>query len=227
LLGQNLRPDRCEIMTTAQPAKLYLFTPPLRDSDLVAFAPMLAAALKDGGVACVLTRFAPGAEGDAKKIVARLVEIVAPAEAALLVENDPRLAARAGADGAHMSAGGSAALTEALASLKPERIVGAGFLRTRDDAMNAGEAGADYVMFGEPRRDGFTPSADETIDRIAWWAEIFEPPCVGYAASLADIAPLLDAGVDFVALAEAIWSAPSPIAALTEARATLAAHRAS
>ena len=69
-------------------------------------------------------------------------------------------------------------------------------------------------MFGEPRRDGFTPPADETVERVEWWAEIFEPPCVGYAAALDDIAPLADAGADFVALADAIWGAPAPLEAL-------------
>jgi thiamine-phosphate pyrophosphorylase len=208
-------------MANAQSDKLYLLTPPLRVTDLDDFASTLAAGLAGGGVACVLARLAPGAEGDARKIVTRLVEIAAKSGAALLVDNDARLAARIGADGAHMT-GGGAELNEALASLKPDRIVGAGLLRTRDDAMNAGEAGADYVMFGEPRRDGFTPPADETVERVEWWAEIFEPPCVGYAAALTDIAPLADAGADFVALADAVWGAPAPLEALAEARAILA-----
>jgi thiamine-phosphate pyrophosphorylase len=208
-------------MANTQSGKLYLLTPPLRATDLEDFASTLTGALEAGDVACVLARLAPGAEGDARKIVTRLLEIAANAGAALLVDNDPRLAARVGADGAHMT-GDAAVLNEALASLKPERIVGAGLLRTRDDAMNAGEAGVDYVMFGEPRRDGFTPPADETVERVEWWAEIFEPPCVGYAASLDDIAPLADAGADFVALADAIWSAPAPLAALAQARAILA-----
>ena len=208
-------------MANTQSGKLYLFTPPLREIDLDAFASTLAAVLEAGDVACVLARLAPGAEGDARKIVTRLVEIAANAGTALLVDNDPRLVARVGADGAHMT-GGGAVLNEALASLKPERIVGAGLLRTRDDAMNAGEAGVDYVMFGEPRRDGFTPPAEETIERVEWWAEIFEPPCVGYAASLEDVAPLAEAGADFVALADAIWSAPAPLEALAQARALLA-----
>jgi thiamine-phosphate pyrophosphorylase len=206
---------------TTSPGKLYLFTPPLRAADLDAFAATLAMMLDAGDVACVLARVAPDSEGEAKKIAARLVETAAAAGAALLVDNDPRLAARVGADGAHIS-GGASMLSEALSSLKPERIVGAGLLRTRDDAMNAGEAGADYVMFGEPRRDGFTPPAEETIERVAWWAEIFEPPCVGYAATLEDIGPLAAAGADFVAIGDAIWSAPAPAEALAQARAILA-----
>jgi thiamine-phosphate pyrophosphorylase len=210
-------------MASESSGRLYLLTPPLREAGLEDFAATLGAALAAGGVACVLVRIAPDAEGDARKILGRLLPIASEAGAALLIDNDPRLAARVGADGAHISGAGEA-LGEALASLKPERIVGAGLLRTRDDAMTAGEAGADYVMFGEPRRDGFTPPAEETLERVAWWAEIFEPPCVGYAASIDDVGPLAEAGADFVALGDAVWSAPAPVAALDLARATLA-HR--
>ena len=145
-------------MAAASSCRLYLITPPLSVADLDAFAPRFAEALGAGDVASALVRIAPAAEGDAKRILQRLVELAAARDVATLVENDARLAARVGADGAHI-AGVGAELTEALASLHPERIVGAGGLRSRDDAMSAGEAGADYVMFGEPRRDGYTPPA--------------------------------------------------------------------
>jgi thiamine-phosphate pyrophosphorylase len=205
-------------MTNAQSPRFYLLTPPLREAEISSFAAIMAGVLEIGGVACVLARLAPGAGGDAKKIVSQLLQVAAPADAALLVDDDPRLAARVGADGAHISQG-ETALREALASLKPERIVGAGLLRNRDEAMTAGEAGADYLMFGEPRRDGFTPPIADTVERVAWWAEIFEPPCVGYAASLDHVPPLLAAGADFVALADAIWNAEAPVKAMAQARA--------
>ncbi len=153
-------------MAAASSCRLYLITPPLSVADLDAFAPRFAEALGAGDVASALVRIAPAAEGDAKRIVQRLVELAAARDVATLVENDARLAARVGADGAHI-AGVGAELAEALASLHPERIVGAGGLRSRDDAMSAGEAGADYVMFGEPRRDGFTPPLAETLERTA------------------------------------------------------------
>ena len=69
-------------------------------------------------------------------------------DVALLLDGHPELAARAGADGAHLT--GIEALTSAIPTLKPDRIAGAGGLRSRHDAMLAGEAGADYVMFGDP-----------------------------------------------------------------------------
>ena len=95
-------------------------------------------------------------------------------------------------------------------------------MRSRDDAMAAGEAGADYVMFGEPRRDGYTPPLAETLERTAWWAEIFQTPCVAFAGALDAVAPLTAAGADFVALGDAIWLAPSAAAAMAEAQALVA-----
>ncbi len=208
-------------MAAASHCRLYLITPPLSVADLDAFAPRFAEALGAGDVASALVRIAPAAEGDAKRILQRLVELAVARDVATLVENDARLAARVGADGAHI-AGVGAELTEALASLHPERIVGEGGLRSRDDAMTAGEAGADYVMFGEPRRDGFTPPLAETVERTAWWAEIFQTPCVAFAGALDAVAPLTAAGADFVALGDAIWLAPSAAAAAAEAQALMA-----
>jgi thiamine-phosphate pyrophosphorylase len=88
--------------------------------------------------------------------------------------------------------------------------------------MSAGEAGADYVMFGEPRPDGWTPPLAETLDRVGWWAEIFETPCVAFAATLDAVAPLAAVGADFVALGDAVWSAHSPEAAVAEATRRIA-----
>ena len=120
------------------------------------------------------------------------------------------MAARLGADGVHV-AGASADLVAAIEGLKPERIVGAGSLRTRDEAMTAGELGADYVMFGEPRHGAPGMGLQSLAERVGWWAEIFETPCVAYAEALsAAAATLARAGADFVALGEAIWSAVSP-----------------
>jgi thiamine-phosphate pyrophosphorylase len=204
-------------MADAPSCRLYLVTPPLGLGDLAAFAPRFAAALAAGDVASALVRVAPEAQGDAKRIAERMVEASASYDAAILIEGEPRLAARVGADGAHVAGVGDP-LAEALASLRPERIVGVGALRGRDDAMAAGEAGADYVMFGEPHRDGWTPPLAETAERVAWWAEIFETPCVAYAARLDDVAALAAAGADFVALGNALWSASSVEQAIATAQ---------
>jgi thiamine-phosphate pyrophosphorylase len=191
--------------------RLYLITPALADAS--AFAPKLEAALDAGDVASLLVRLAAGA--DPKRVVAPLLDIAAARDVALLIEDDPRLAARLGADGVHVAFD---AVAEPVASFKGQRIVGAGGVGLRDDAMAAGEAGADYVMFGE--EEGASPEA--TLERVEWWAPIFETPCVAYAGTLEGVAALATAGADFVALGEAVWDAPDPAAAVAAARRALA-----
>jgi thiamine-phosphate pyrophosphorylase len=114
-------------------------------------------------------------------------------------------------------------LTEALGALKPDRIAGAGGLRSRHDAMLAGEAGADYVMFGDPDGRGSRPPLEATTERLGWWSQLFEPPCVGYAGSNDEIAPLAQAGADFIALGEWLWMQnEGPAAAIAAAALLLA-----
>jgi thiamine-phosphate pyrophosphorylase len=72
--------------------------------------------------------------------------------------------------------------------------------------MEAAEAGADYVMFGEPGSDGRKPAFDALLERVAWWSEIFQVPCVAYADSLDETEALAKAGADFIAIGESIWS---------------------
>ena len=74
-------------------------------------------------------------------------------------------------------------------------------------------------MFGEPDRSGHRPSFQAVIERIEWWAEVFEIPCVGFAASPDEIGPLAAAGADFVAVGEGIWDDPRGAAAAVAAAA--------
>ena len=200
---------------------LYLITPRLSAADAQAFAKIFAEVLDAAPVACALVRFEPVPQADAKAILAPLLRAGLAADCALVIENDARLAARLGADGVHVM-GASADLGAAIEALKPERIVGAGSLRTRDEAMAAGEMGADYVMFGEPRDGAPTIGPHSLAERVGWWAEIFETPCVAYADTIAAAGALADAGADFVALGDAIWRRPLPAEAAREAQAAIA-----
>jgi len=184
--------------------RLYLATPEVDDpSQLAAGLPGLLAAVD---VAAVLVRLKAT---DQRTMIGR-IKALAPAVqdggAALLLDGHVELVARGGADGAHLS--GLAAMEEALPSLKPDRIVGVGGLATRHDSMAAGEAGADYVLFGEPDAHGQRPSAEAIAERLQWWAELFEPPCVGYAASREEAAEFAAAGADFVLVGDFIWADP-------------------
>ena len=181
--------------------RLYVFAPTASHA-----ADDLAEALRGVAPAAVLVRLGEADEPAMVEEVKRIAPPVQNAGAALLLDGRPELAARAGADGAHLA--GADALKAALPLLKPARIAGAGRLHSRHDAMVAAEAGADYVMFGEPDASGHRPSLGAVIDRIAWWAELFEIPCVAYAARLDDIEALAAAGADFIAVGEALFGDP-------------------
>ena len=86
--------------------------------------------------------------------------------------------------------------------------------------MIAGESGSDYVMFGEPDQAGKRPAFSAILDRVAWWAELFEPPCVAYAGAFEEIAPLAAAGADFVAIGDLVW-AGDPFTSLKAAAAAI------
>ncbi|HUC49673.1 MAG TPA: thiamine phosphate synthase [Xanthobacteraceae bacterium] len=189
--------------------RLYLVTP--RIEDPAPFIPDVERALAAGDIAAVLLRLA---DGDERKQIDR-IKAIAPAvqrrDVALLLDGHAGIVARTGADGAHIS--GIEAFVAALPLLKPDRIAGAGALLSRHDAMLAGESGADYVMFGEPDRRGRRPSFEESEDRLLWWVELLEIPCVGYADRPDEVAALARTGADFVALGEWIWTWPQGIAA--------------
>ena len=190
--------------------RLYLTTPALVDPS--AFSPHLSAALDASDVAAVLVHFAEADERSLINCAKKLTATIQGKGTALLLDGHVDLVARAGADGAHLS--GSAAFTAAVGQLKPERIAGAGGLATRHDSMLVAEQGADYVMFGEPDSEGHRPALAAIEERVGWWAEVFEIPCVGYAASLDDIAPLVAAGADFIALGNFLWRDAGAIASM-------------
>jgi thiamine-phosphate pyrophosphorylase len=194
--------------------RLYLATPVVDDpAPLAAHLPAL---LAGADIAAVLLQLK---STDPRSLISR-IKAFAPAVqntgAALLIEGNAELVARGGADGAHLT--GIDALQEALPTLKPDRIAGVGGLITRHDSMSAGEAGADYVLFGEPDGRGARPSAEAIAERLAWWAELFEPPCVGFAATFDEAAEFAAAGADFVLVSDLIWGDPrGPAAALMDA----------
>ena len=189
--------------------RLYLATPIVDDpSALIAG---LAGLLAEADIAAVLVRLKPV---EPRTMISRL-KALAPAVqqsgAALLLDGHVELVARSGADGAHLT--GIETMEEALPSLKPDRIAGVGGLSTRHDSMTAAEAGADYVLFGEPDANGRRPSTEAIAERLQWWAELFEPPCVGFAASPEEAREFAAAGADFVLVGDFIWADPRGAAA--------------
>jgi thiamine-phosphate pyrophosphorylase len=184
--------------------RLYLVTPAAADPQALKFD--LLAALDSADIAAVLMRLPDDDERALINRVKAIAPVVQNTDAALILDGHPRIVARSGADGAHLT--GLAAFEDSVASLKPDRIAGIGGLETRHDAMVAAETGADYVMFGDNAR----PSLEALVERVSWWADVFEIPCVAYATALDEIAPLVNAGADFVAVGDAVFADPRGVA---------------
>lgn len=203
--------------------QLVLVTPVLDDPE--DFASVLAKALAVGPVAAVIGRFAACDERTLVNRIKVLTPVAQKGGAAFMAEAPAEAVTRGGADGIHLLYQAEA-VAEAVARLSPQRMVGVGGLKSKDDAMAAGEAGADYVMFGEPQssryaeKDGVLPPFHAVVERVAWWAEVFQVPAVGFAPDLAGTEALARVRADFVALAGPVWDHPAgPAAAVAEALA--------
>jgi thiamine-phosphate pyrophosphorylase len=188
-----------------QRPRLMLFTPPVADA--AAFAAPLREAMAGGEPAAVAITLVGEDERALVNMLKTLVPIVQAKEAAALVVDRPDIVARGGADGLHAT--DPAIFAAAIDGLKAkERIVGAGRLALRDDAMTAAERGADYVLFGDADQRGHAPPLTAIAERASWWASIFETPCVALAPSLDSIAELAATGAEFIAFGEAVWTHP-------------------
>ena len=196
---------------TADRCRLYLVTPPAFDAPT--FRDRLAAALDAGDIAAVQLRL-KDTDDDAIRRAIDLLRPVAQSRGIAFILNDrPDLAVAAGCDGAHVGA-------EDMPASLARRVLGGLTLgvscyASRDLAMRAGEAGADYVAFGS-----FFPSSTKQTgiradpDLLAWWSELMEPPCVAIGGITAEnCAPLVQAGADFLAVIGAVWSHPDGPAA--------------
>jgi thiamine-phosphate pyrophosphorylase len=204
---------------TQRPApRLYLVTPEIEDA--ADFARTLSDALGAADVAAVLLRLKKADERTLINRIKALTGVVQASDVALVLDGMPELVARSGADGAQLNDFESFAA--AVGTLKPDRIAGCGGLDSRDDAMTAAEQGADYVLFGEPDDDGDRPSFEAIVDRVEWWTDLFQVPCVAFAASLEEIVPLAAAGTDFIAV-HYVWDDPRGVKlALADAASKLA-----
>lgn len=199
--------------------RLYLATPRLAEAE--PFLPALRAALAAAETASLLLRLDIAEPAAAERAIRAVADIAQPLGVALVIEGEAERVARLRADGLHL-AYDAKPLSAALARLAPDHIVGVGALASRDAAMRAGEAGADYLLFGDAAEGAEPPSLEETAEWAAWWAGIFNTPCVALARSLAEAAPLAATGAEFVMLGEAIWNDPrGPAEAARDAAARL------
>ncbi len=197
--------------------ELYLITPPRLD-DTAAFADQLSAALDAGGAACVQLRLKDVDEDTIRRAADILRPVSQDRDVAFVMNDRPDLARETGCDGVHVGQD-DASYAEARGLLGPEAIVGVTCKASRHLAIDAAEAGADYVAFGA----FFGSTTKETTvqappDILAWWSETTSVPCVAIGGiTAANCGPLVAAGADFLAVISAVWDHPDgPAAAMAE-----------
>jgi thiamine-phosphate pyrophosphorylase len=198
--------------------RLYLVTPPVV-SDIPAFARELDAAMAAGDVACLQIRLkdrdgvaAPDAH--IRELAGRIIGPAQNRGVAVLINDRPDLAAALHADGVHIGQS-DASYAEARRIVGPSAIVGVTCHDSRHLAMEAAEAGADYVAFGAfYPTDTKIPAARAEPDLLAWWQEMIETPCVAIGGVTLDNArTLVEAGADFLAVSAGVWRHPKGPAA--------------
>ncbi len=203
-------------------SRLYLITPP-QISDLDAFADQLAAALDAGDIACLQLRLkgpdeTPPADKDVLAAAEKLLPICVGREVAFLINDRPDLALTAGADGVHVGQS-DAPYKKARSILGDEATVGVTCHNSKHLALEAGEAGADYVAFG-----AFFPTATKAAstvvdpDILEWWTNATTVPSVAIGGVTPEnCGALVRAGADFLAVSSAIWNHPDGPAAAVKA----------
>lgn len=185
--------------------RLYLITPPKLEPR--AFADDLRRALDGGDVACLQLRLKDVSDDDVRRATEILMPIAQDADVAFILNDRPDLAAELRCDGVHVGQD-DASYTEARAAVGRNAIVGVTCHNSRHLAMEAGEAGADYVAFGAffPTQTK-EPKTKAEIELIQWWAEVMTVPCVAIGGITVENArPLVEAGADFIAVSAGVWN---------------------
>ncbi len=192
-------------MSDRHACRLYLITPPAI-ADLDAFAGELEAALGAGDVAALQIRLKPAGDDQVRAAVRRFMPIAHRHGVAVILNDRPDLAAELGCDGVHVG-DEDPAVEAARRILGPHAMIGATCRDSRHQAMEAAEAGADYVAFGA----FFPTDTKQTTARpdpeiLTIWQETMAVPCVAIGGITVDnAAVLIEAGADFLAVSGGVW----------------------
>lgn len=195
-----------------EPTSLYLISPQQVGGG---FPDRLKAALEPGVATAFQLRVKDVAEHELARLAEPLQRICADADVAFIVNDSMQLAKRIGADGVHLGQS-DGDVRQARALLGPSAQIGKTCHDSRHLAMEAGEAGADYVAFGAFYPTTTKPSnyrPDPSL--LTWWSSLFEIPCVAIGGITPDNAkPLVEAGADFLAVCQTVWGKEDTAAAV-------------
>lgn len=203
-------------MTSNTTCRLYLLTPPRFDA--AAFSSLLTSALDAGDVAAVQVRLKDADDDTIRRSCEILRKSVQERNVALILNDRPDLALELGCDGVHIGQQDTP-YREARSLLGEDRIVGVTCHNSRHLAMEAAEAGADYVAFGAfystTTKQASTAAEPEIL---AWWSELMTVPCVAIGGiTVQNCRPLIEAGADFLAVSAGVWQHPDGPAAAVRA----------
>jgi len=204
-------PNRCRIV---------LISPAGETAD--GFAAKLQAAISGGDIASIILPPNGMDEASYQAFAERIVPIAQAAGIAAIIVDDTRIAGRVKADGIHIE-GGKSALAEAVERFQSQMAVGAGGVKSRDDALELGEERPDYVFFGRFGYDNRPEAHQRNLSLGGWWAEMIEIPGIVMAGSdLASVETVAATGIDFVALSSAVFAdGVDPRGAVARANAML------
>lgn len=203
-------------MTSNTTCRLYLLTPPRFDA--AAFSSLLTSALDAGDVAAVQVRLKDADDDTIRRSCEILRKSVQERNVALILNDRPDLALELGCDGVHIGQQDTP-YREARSLLGEDRIVGVTCHNSRHLAMEAAEAGADYVAFGafySTTTKQASAAAEPEI--LAWCSELMTVPCVAIGGiTVQNCRPLIEAGADFLAVSAGVWQHPDGPAAAVRA----------
>lgn len=199
-----------------EPCRLYLITPPALEP--ARFADTLKEALDAGDVASLQLRLKDASDDAIHRAIDTLRPIAQSRGVAFILNDRPDLAATTGCDGVHVGKE-DPDIAAARRIIGPDAILGASAYDSRHRAMEAAEAGADYVAFG-----AFFPTTTKIAeghpepDILEWWSEIMVVPCVAIGGIKVDNCHVLvAAGADFLAVSSGVWNHPGGHAAAVKA----------
>jgi thiamine-phosphate pyrophosphorylase len=188
-------PNRCRIVLIAP-----------RIDDAAKLKALIASAAEGGDVASLILP----AYGDGEAAFQHRAEALVPAAQArgiaVMVEGDTRIAGRVGADGVHFE-GRKDGLEELMEKFQGRLMIGAGGARSRDDALELGEARPDYMFFGRFGYDNTPAPHPRNLSLGRWWAEMIELPSIVMAGNgIASVEAVAATGAEFVALSSAVFA---------------------